>query len=54
MTRRPKLLIIFLLLGCGLAAVIWYSSREEPITVVVKAVEKGVVEETVANTARVR
>ncbi|MEJ1410554.1 MAG: efflux RND transporter periplasmic adaptor subunit [Candidatus Sedimenticola sp. (ex Thyasira tokunagai)] len=50
MARRPKLLIIFLLLGCGLAAAIWYSSREKPITVVVEAVEKGVVEETVANT----
>ncbi|MEJ1471796.1 MAG: efflux RND transporter periplasmic adaptor subunit [Candidatus Sedimenticola sp. (ex Thyasira tokunagai)] len=50
MARRPKLLIIFLLLGCGLAAAIWYSSREKPITVVVEAVEKGVVEETVTNT----
>ncbi|MES9858237.1 MAG: efflux RND transporter periplasmic adaptor subunit [Sedimenticola sp.] len=50
MARKPRLIIIFLLLGCSLVATLWYSGREKPVTVEVKAVAKGLVEKTVANT----
>lgn len=37
-------------LVAGIAAGIWYLTREDPVVVVVAAVERGLVEETVSNT----
>ena len=51
MTRRLRIRwIIFLLLAAAVGMAIWYSTRAKPVEVVVKAVERGVVERTVANT----
>lgn len=50
MTRRIKHLVSALLVIAMIATGIWYLNRPKPIAVVVKAVERGLVEETVANT----
>lgn len=50
MTRRTKSLTLLLLLIASLTAAFWYASREKPITVEVESAERGLVEETVANT----
>lgn len=48
--RRWTRLILLLLLAAGAAALWWWLARPEPVAVRVQAVERGVVEETVANT----
>jgi HlyD family secretion protein len=50
MIRHRKKLLITISLVAMVAVFIWYSSRPKPIEVTVEAVEKGKVEETVANT----
>jgi len=51
MTRRVRIRWIILLLFVAAAGIaIWYYTRPEPVEVVVKAVERGTVERTVANT----
>jgi len=50
MKRPPTGLIASFLVVAGLAAATWYLQRPRPVAVRVQAVEKGSVEETVANT----
>ncbi len=47
--HQQHLLILFIALT-GISALFWYSTRPEPIAVLVAQAEKGVVEQTVANT----
>jgi HlyD family secretion protein len=42
--------LIYLAIVAAVAGAIWYSTREAPVAVVVAPVERGTVEETVANT----
>ena len=48
--RILKRSLLLLLIGTTIAAAWWYFSRPEPVTVRVRAVETGPVEQTVANT----
>ena len=50
MNRRHVRWVIAVILLAGAGALIWLYTRPEPIEVVVKAVERGMVERTVANT----
>jgi HlyD family secretion protein len=50
MKKTPYRLILILLVIAGIVAGGWYLSRPKPITVAVKAVERGIVEATVSNT----
>jgi HlyD family secretion protein len=50
MMRHRKKLLITIGLIVMVAVLIWYSSRPQPIEVAVEAVERGKVEQTVANT----
>jgi HlyD family secretion protein len=51
MTRRVKIRwIVFFLFVAVVGSAIWYLTRPEPVEIVVKAVERGTVERTVANT----
>jgi len=51
MTRRVRIRwIIFLVVLAALGIAVWYSTRPDPVEVIVKAVELGTVERTVANT----
>jgi HlyD family secretion protein len=48
--KRRQLRIVLLLVVAAVVASLWWSTRAKPIEVVVKPVERGVVEKTVANT----
>lgn len=48
--RIFKRFLFFLVIGGAIAGALWYLDRPEPVTVRVRAVEKGPVEQTVANT----
>lgn len=50
MTRKPLPLLIFLLAFGAVGWTVWYLTRPKPVEVLVQAVERGLVEETVANT----
>ncbi len=50
MTKHQQHLLILMLVLTGMGALFWYTSRPEPIAVLVSPVEKGIVEQTVANT----
>ena len=47
--RYLRWLIVMLLIG-AVAGIIWYLTRPEPVEVVLKSVDRGMVERTVANT----
>ncbi len=47
---RPRTVIAIGILFAGLAALVWWATRPEPVRVTVAAVETGTVEHTVANT----
>jgi HlyD family secretion protein len=49
-TKRFRLAFIILLILVVLAALVTWLSREKPVEVIVKAVDVGIVQETVANT----
>ncbi len=48
--RRPLRVAIVLLVLAAVAAALWYATRPDPVPVLVRPVERGRVEETVANT----
>lgn len=50
MSKHQQHLLILIVIIAGLSALFWYSSRPEPVPVLVVVAEKGVVEQTVANT----
>jgi len=49
-SKHQQHLLIFFIALAGIGALFWYSTRPEPIAVLATQVEKGVVEQTVANT----
>ena len=50
MIRRYRHLLLFVVLAATLAGAIWFFTRPQPIDVLVEAVARGLVEQTVANT----
>jgi HlyD family secretion protein len=50
MSRSHRRLILLALVLGAAAALIWYANRPQPVAVLVQAVERGPVEQTVANT----
>jgi HlyD family secretion protein len=48
--RRAKQLLLLILLAVSTGFALWYANRPKPIDIVVEAAQKGLVEETVANT----
>jgi HlyD family secretion protein len=50
MSRSHRRLILLALVVGAAAALIWYANRPQPVAVLVQAVERGPVEQTVANT----
>jgi HlyD family secretion protein len=50
MNRRYLRRLVLMLLVGAVAGVIWYFTRPEPVEVVLKRVDRGIVERTVANT----
>ncbi len=50
MGRRAKQLLLLILLAVSTGFALWYANRPKPIDIVVEAAQKGLVEETVANT----
>ncbi len=49
-SRRPLRALILLVLAAAIGTAIWYTGRPKPVRVVVMPVERGLVEQTVANT----
>lgn len=50
MSLSPRRLVVVALILVSLGVLIWYSQRSQPVMVVTTAVERGLVEATVANT----
>ena len=50
MPRRRSNLLILLIVIAGIGGLIWYSTRPKPVKVLVIQVERGIVEQTIANT----